>query len=62
MAERLMTTHEAAAVLKLSERRVRAMIQEGRLPARKLGRDHIIRERDLALVAVRKPGRPKEDK
>jgi len=34
------------------------MIRDGRLPAEKLGRDYVIKEQDLKLVADRKPGRP----
>ena len=36
------------------------MILAGRLPAEKFGHVHMIREEDLALVAERKPGRPKK--
>src|SRR5262249_42461515 len=39
--------------------RIRAMILAGRLPAEKFGHVHMIKEEDLALVADRKPGRPK---
>jgi hypothetical protein len=34
------------------------MIRDERLPAQKMGRDWFIKEKDLALVANRKPGRP----
>ncbi len=43
-------------------KRVQAMIRDGRLPAEKLGRDYVIREQDLKLVADRKPGRPPKTK
>jgi hypothetical protein len=36
------------------------MIREERLPAQRWGRDWFIAESDLALVADRKPGRPKK--
>jgi hypothetical protein len=34
------------------------LIEEGRLPSRKFGRDHLIKESDLTLVENRKVGRP----
>jgi hypothetical protein len=37
------------------------LIWAQRLPAQKLGRDWFIEEKDLALVANRKPGRPPKD-
>jgi len=51
----------AAKALGVTPRRVLALIQSGRLPARKLGRDWIISDRDLKKVMVRKPGRPPKD-
>jgi excisionase family DNA binding protein len=56
---KLLTTQEAAERLGVTSVRVRAMILAGRLPAEKFGHVHMIREEDLALVADRKPGRPK---
>jgi hypothetical protein len=38
--------------------RIHQLINEGRLPAQKLGRDYVINEQDLKLVENRKPGRP----
>jgi hypothetical protein len=38
--------------------RVQKLIWDGRLPAQKIGRDHVIKEEDLKLVEDRKPGRP----
>jgi hypothetical protein len=38
------------------------MITAGRLPAEKLGRDYVVKEDDLALVANRKAGRPPKAK
>ncbi|MGH9903087.1 MAG: helix-turn-helix domain-containing protein [Pyrinomonadaceae bacterium] len=57
---KLLTTKEAAAVLGVTDRRVRAMIGAGRLPAHHLGRDYAIEEKALAAVARldRRPGRP----
>lgn len=57
---KLLSTAEAATRLAISERRVRGLITSERLPAEKIGRDYVIREVDLKLVAVRKPGRPRK--
>lgn len=54
----LLTTKEAAARLDVTVRRVHQFIEEGRLPAKKMGRDYFIKEDDLKLVEDRKPGRP----
>lgn len=56
--EVMLTTSEAAERLNVSMRRVRALIEAGRLPSKQFGRDHLIKESDLGLVAERKPGRP----
>lgn len=53
-----LTTADAAAKLGVSVRRVRAMIRDGRLPAKKIGRDWLVRQTDLAQVRDRRPGRP----
>jgi excisionase family DNA binding protein len=58
--ENYLTTPQVAKRLGVSIRRVQALIKAGRLPSRQYGRDHIINEADLALVADRKPGRPKK--
>jgi len=55
-----LTTSEAAAILNITPRRVRALIRADRLPAEKHGRDWAIKPEDLELVKVRKPGRPKK--
>lgn len=57
---KLLTTQEAADRLGVTSARIRAMILAGRLPAEKFGHVHMVREEDLALVADRKPGRPKQ--
>lgn len=54
----MLTTAATAARLGVSRGRVLQLIRAGRLPARKLGRDWTVREKDLHLVAVRRPGRP----
>jgi excisionase family DNA binding protein len=56
----LLTTKEVSARLGVTIQRVQAMIRDGRLPASKLGRDYVIKEQDLRLVADRKPGRPRK--
>jgi excisionase family DNA binding protein len=59
--ENLLTTREAAERLNVSMRRVRALIESGKLPSKQFGRDHLIKESDLNLVQERKPGRPKKE-
>ena len=55
----LLTTAEAASRLGVSPSRILALIRADRLPARKAGRDWLIRADDLAAL-VRKPvGRPR---
>jgi excisionase family DNA binding protein len=56
----LLTTKEVAERLGVSVRRVHALIQDERLPAKKFGRDYMIQEKDLELVKERKPGRPRK--
>ena len=58
MADEMLTTKEVAARLKVSQARVRALIQAGRLHSQQFGRDHLIKENDLKLVEDRKIGRP----
>jgi len=57
----MLTTPEVAVRLKVSIRRVQALIEAGRLPSKQYGRDHLIKESDLKLVANRKTGRPRKD-
>ena len=54
-----LTTKDAAERLGVTVGRVYQLINEKRLPAQKVGRDYLIDEKDLKLVADRKPGRPK---
>lgn len=58
----LITTHEAAKRLKISQRRVRALIESGILHAQKMGRDWVIDEASVATVKAtpRPRGRPKK--
>lgn len=58
----LLTTDQAAARLNVTPARVRVLIREGRLPAEKFGRAHMIRESDLKLVEHRQVGRPPQAK
>jgi excisionase family DNA binding protein len=60
--ENYLTTPQVAERLGVSIRRVQALIKAGRLPSKQFGRDHVILETDLALVAERKVGRPKKAK
>ena len=56
------TTEEAAKFLGVTPSRVRQFIAEERLGSEKYGRDHLIREGDLAEFVKsgkKKPGRPK---
>jgi excisionase family DNA binding protein len=55
----MLTTAQAAQKLGISSRRVLALIQAERLPAEPFGPTYMIREKDLALVKNRKPGRPR---
>ena len=54
------TTATAALRLNITVRRVQALIQAKRLPAVPFGKAWLIDESDLALVADRKPGRPRK--
>jgi excisionase family DNA binding protein len=58
----MLTTKEVAERLGVTQARVRALIQSGRLPSQQFGRDHLIKESDLKLVEDRKPGRPPKPK
>ena len=58
----MITTEQAAERLGVTAARVRVLIREGRLPAQKFGKAHMIDENDLELVADRKPGRPPKAK
>jgi excisionase family DNA binding protein len=58
----IIDTKTAAEKLGISLRQVQTLIQQGKLPATKFGRDLAINEEDLKLVAIRKRGRPKKEK
>jgi excisionase family DNA binding protein len=58
--EQLSTT-EAGERLGISRKRIHQLIEEGKLPAKKIGKVWIIEARDLPLVQTRPPvGRPKK--
>lgn len=46
-----MTTTEAAGILKVSPGRVRQFVADGRLPARKRGRDNFVTRSDVERLA-----------
>ena len=56
----LLSTGEAGERLGISAKRVFQLIQTGRLPAIKVGRNYAIDAGDLKLVKNRKPGRPRK--
>ena len=58
----LLSVIEAAEKLGVSRIRVNQFIDEGRLPAKKIGRSYVILESDLQLVENRQTGRPPKDK
>ncbi len=57
-----LNTTQAGKKLGISRIRVRQLINKGRLPAEKVGRDWVIKEKDLKKVMNRKPGRPKKNR
>lgn len=62
-AMELLSTAQAAEKLGVSERRVRQLINEGKLSAHKLGRDFAIEESALETVKTYgKAGRPPKAK
>jgi excisionase family DNA binding protein len=63
LAMNLLTTTEVAARLKVTPRRILAMIEAGKIRAIRPGREYLIEE--SALVGVKtygRPGRPKSKK
>ena len=58
----MLTTITAAARLGITPGRIRQMIKAGQLPATKAGRDWLINEKSLKLVADRAGrGRPRKE-
>ena len=58
----MLTTAQGAKRLGITVIGVRKLIERGRLPAKMLGRDWLVEEKDLALVKDRKRGRPPASK
>ncbi len=58
MSETLLTTSEAADRLGLTVRAVQKMIENGRLEARKVGRDYLIAPGALSSISKQVAGRP----
>jgi excisionase family DNA binding protein len=58
----LITTAQAAEMLGISPQRVFQLIQDGRLPAQKVGHSYIIDAAVLKSVKRKKPGRPRTKK
>jgi len=59
---KIIGTTEAARRLGVSDARVRALIESGRLKAVKIGGAWLIDPKDLAAVKNRKVGRPKKSR
>ena len=59
--QKRLTVKQAATKIGVSVPRVHQLIQEGRLPAEKLGRDWIIETSDLEKLKLRPTGRPKKE-
>lgn len=59
---KLLSVAEAAEKLGVTRARVNQFINENRLPAQRIGRSFVIREKDLSLVENRKTGRPTRTK
>lgn len=60
MLENHLTVAEVARILGVCPNRVCVLIRTGRLPAIRIGRQLFIREADVELVKVRKPGKPRK--
>ena len=58
---KLLSAKEAAEKLGVSDRRIRFLITDGKLPATRVGNSYVIQESDLKIVAERKTGRPKKE-
>jgi excisionase family DNA binding protein len=59
---KLLTVNEAAARLRVSRRRVRQLIEEGRLRAERVGPVYVIKESALGRVRYRPVGRPRKSR
>ncbi len=60
---KLLSAKDAAKKLGVSDRRIRAMIKEGKIKAVNVGGGYVIEEKELENVATYgKPGRPPKEK
>ncbi len=57
-----LTTAEAAIILEVSTRRIRALIESEKLKAERFGKSYSIKQKDLNKIKNRPPGRPKNKK
>jgi excisionase family DNA binding protein len=62
MSGDLLTTRQAAQELGVTDSRVRQLILDGKLPAQKFGRSHMIKRNDLKRLELGNVGRPPKDK
>lgn len=62
MSDDLLTTQQAAEELGVTDSRVRQLILDGKLPAQRFGRSHMIKRSDLKRVELGNVGRPPKDK
>lgn len=61
--EKLLNTKQAADLLGVTEARIRQFIYDQRLPAQKIGRDHVIKQadfKDFQANGRKTTGRPKK--
>lgn len=59
---KLLSVKEVADVLQVSKRRVHQLIEEGRLPATKVGIQFVVKAVDVKKLKINPPGRPKNPK
>jgi excisionase family DNA binding protein len=55
----LIGTNTAAALLHVSQNRIRQLIVSGQLPAKRVGKTFVIRRRDIDAFGALPPGRPR---
>lgn len=59
---KLLSVAEVSKKLGVTRARINQFINEGRLPAMRIGRSFAVKEVDLSLIEERKTGRPKKEK
>lgn len=59
---KLLSVAEVAKKLGVTRARINQFINEGRLPAIRIGRSFAVREDDLGTIEIRKVGRPLNQK